>query len=268
MQDIKGYINSFQTLGAVDGPGIRFVVFMQGCGLQCAYCHNPETWYLEGVVEPEKWSVQGTQGAQTAQNTQNAQRTQGTQNAQSIQSVQIAQSAYESYSVDDVMAKIQRQIPYISRGGGVTVSGGEPLLQPEFVAELFKRLQKQGIHTALDTSGIGDLQNAENILQHTDLVICDIKFKDETGYDRYTKPVGNFQRLMTFLKRTEEKSIPLWVRHVVIPTITNDENDIAQVCQIAEQFSNLEKFELLRFHNMCVPKYERLGMQFPLAHIL
>ena len=134
---MTGNIHSIQSLGAVDGPGVRCVVFMQGCPLRCAYCHNPDTWSPEG-------------GTPT--------------------------------TVDELTRRVLRFRPYWKNGGGVTVSGGEPLLQADFVAEFFERLHQEGVHTALDTSGVGRLDAAERVLENTDLVLCDIKFLTGAGH--------------------------------------------------------------------------------------
>lgn len=214
---MKGRINSFQSMGAVDGPGIRFVVFMQGCPLRCIYCHNPETWSLEG----------------------------------------------EEYSVDDVIRKILRCRPYFGEDGGVTVSGGEPLLQWEFVTELFRRLKAEGIHTALDTSGTGSLDGAAELLNYTDLVLCDLKFSSEEEYREYCG--GSLEQVLSFLKLTEQMRIPLWIRHVVVPGLTDDETSICRVMEMAKAHSNLHKFERLSFKKLCISKYEALGIPFPLA---
>ena len=214
---MKGIIHSFQSLGAVDGPGLRYVVFMQGCSLRCAYCHNPDTW--------------GTSG--------------------------------EEYSVDEVFNKILRYKPYFAEDGGVTVSGGEPLMQWKFVSELFLRLQKAGIHTALDTAGIGDLDGAHAVLLHTDLVLCDLKFSNEADYLHYCK--GSMSTVLTFLKLTEEMNVPLWIRHVVVPKLTDSEDHIMKIASLADQFSNFQKLELLPFKKICMTKYDALGIKFPLC---
>lgn len=212
-----GRINSFQSMGAVDGPGIRYVVFMQGCPLRCIYCHNPETWSLEG----------------------------------------------QEYSVDEVFQRIKRYKPYFGEDGGVTVSGGEPLLQWEFVTELFRKLKEEGIHTALDTSGIGNLAGARKILEHTDLVLCDLKFRTEEDYRKYCK--GSLEKALAFLKLTEQLQIPLWIRHVVVPGLTDSKESLLQIEKMAKQFSNFKKLELLPFKKLCISKYEALGIPFPLA---
>lgn len=216
---MKARINSFQSMGAVDGPGIRFVTFLQGCPLRCAYCHNPETWSLFGG---------------------------------------------EEYSVDEVLQKVLRYRPYFRDGGGVTLSGGEPLLQAEFVSELFRRLKTEGIHTALDTSGNGDPVGAGEVLKHTDLVLCDLKFPTEEGYRQYCK--GSLQQVRSFLEITERLRIPLWIRHVVVPGLTDGEEKIKEIVRIARRYSNLEKIELLPFKKICAAKYDALGVPFPMEH--
>jgi pyruvate formate lyase activating enzyme len=215
---MKGRINSFQSMGAVDGPGIRFVIFLQGCPLRCAYCHNPETWSINGGQE---------------------------------------------YSVEDVMQKILRCRPYFGEQGGVTVSGGEPLMQRKFVSELFRSLKAEGIHTALDTSGAGSPEDAGEILNDTDLVLCDLKFPNEEGYREYCK--GSLLQVISFLELTEKRNVPLWIRHVVVPGLTDDEAKISETVRIARQYSNLEKIELLPFRKICAVKYDTMGIPFPLA---
>ncbi|NMC55960.1 MAG: pyruvate formate lyase-activating protein [Eubacteriaceae bacterium] len=214
---MKGQIHSYQSLGAVDGPGLRFVIFMQGCPLRCVYCHNPDTWDIKGG---------------------------------------------EEYSVEQVVQKALKYKPYFARSGGVTVSGGEPLLQWEFVSELFKLLHEHNIHTALDTSGIADIDRAKEVLKNTDLVLCDLKFSNELDYVKYTK--GSFAKVIEFLKLTEEMNIPLWIRHVVVPGLTDSEENILNIYNISKQFSNFKKLELLPFKKICMSKYNAMKIDFPL----
>lgn len=211
-------INSFQSMGAVDGPGVRFVVFMQGCPLRCVYCHNPDTW------DP----IEGG-----------------------------------DYGLEDVFRKILRCKPYFEEDGGVTVSGGEPLMQWQFVSELFRRLREAGIHTALDTSGAGSLSGAREILKHTDLVLCDLKFASDEDYRNYCG--GSLEQVMSFLALTEQMKVPLWVRHVVVPGLTDGTEIAAGIAEIAGRYSNLRKLELLPFRKLCAQKYEAMGIPFPLA---
>lgn len=213
---VNGRINSFQSMGAVDGPGIRFVVFLQGCPLRCIYCHNPDTWATEG----------------------------------------------EEYGVEDVMSRILRCKPYFGDDGGVTVSGGEPLMQWKFTADLFRRLKKEGIHTALDTSGAGSLKGAEEVLRDTGLAICDLKFATEEEYQKYCK--GSLNQVVSFLELTEQMRVPLWVRHVVVPGLNDSPDSLDRIKEIAGRYSNLKKFELLPFKKMCAAKYDAMGIPFPL----
>jgi pyruvate formate lyase activating enzyme len=214
---MKGTIHSFQSLGTLDGPGLRFVLFMQGCPLRCINCHNPDTWTLEG----------------------------------------------DPYDVNQVYATILRYKSFISKNGGVTVSGGEPLMQWEFVAELFSRLQKSGIHTALDTSGMADLGGAKQVLKHTDLVICDLKFSNPEEYLMNCR--GDMGKVMDFIQLTEKERISLWIRHLVIPGVNDAPASIQEIVRIAKSFNNLEKLEFLPFKKTCITKYEALGIPFPLA---
>lgn len=218
-KDINGRISSLQSLGAVDGPGIRFVVFMQGCPLRCIYCHNPETWDISGGIE---------------------------------------------MSVSELTEKILRYKPYFKNGGGVTVSGGEPLMQAEFVTELFKALRAEGIHTALDTSGVISGDRAAGVLQYTDLVLADLKFLTEEEYKNYAG--GRLKAAEDFLELTEKMGIPLWVRHVVVPGITDTAEYLKKIKKKAEGYSNLEKIEWLPFHNMCKEKYDEQGINFGMGN--
>lgn len=212
---MKGIIHSFQSLGAVDGPGLRYVIFMQGCTLRCAYCHNPDTWAAFGT----------------------------------------------EYDVGEVFEKVLRYKPYFANNGGVTVSGGEPLMQWRFVARLFERLRDAGIQTALDTAGIGNIDGAREVLLHTDLVLCDLKFGDKADYRRYCG--GDMDTVTAFLKLTEEMRVPLWIRHVVVPNLTDSDESIKKIAALSAQYSNLQKLELLPFRKICMTKYDELGIPFP-----
>lgn len=217
---MNGNISSFQSLGAVDGPGIRYVVFMQGCPLKCSFCHNPETWDF---------------------------------------------SKKNSYSAQEIFEKIKRYKPYFANGGGVTISGGEALMQPQFCFELFSLLKSEGIHTCLDTSGIGEGDWIEKLLSLTDLVICDIKFSTNEKYLEHT--TVNLDRVINFLRLTEKKGVPLWIRHVIIPSITDFEREVKEIIKIAQSFSNLKKIEFLPFKNICQTKYDSLKMEFKLKNV-
>ncbi len=211
-----GRIHSIETLGCLDGPGLRTVVFFQGCPLRCVYCHNPDTWNLQ----------------------------EG-----------------QAMAVEEIVQKACRLRPYMGENGGVTLSGGEPLMQGKFTIELLNQLKKEGFHTALDTSGIGNPADYPAILQYTDLVICDLKFATEALYRAHTG--GSLKAVRQFLCATEQAHIPLWIRHVVVPELTDQ--DDPEIRAIAGRYQNLQKLEWLPFRKLCLSKYEQLGIPFPLA---
>ena len=219
MRRCNGRIHSFQSMGAVDGPGLRFVVFMQGCPLRCAYCHNPDTWEPDAGIE---------------------------------------------YAAEQVAEKIRRYLPYLENGG-VSGTGGEPLMQPEFVTELFCILKEEGIHTALDTSGVGDLQKAGDVLEYTDLVLADVKFLTAEDYRYYCK--ADFQKVIAFLDLVKKKNIPLWIRRVVVPGINDTKEHTIKLVDFLEAYPNVEKIELLPFRKLCLEKYETMGIPFALAQV-
>lgn len=240
---MTGYIHSLQTLGAVDGPGIRFVIFVQGCPLRCIYCHNPDTWEI----------CAGNKG--------------GTTSDKDTDEATSSKRLGTPYTVDELVTKVLRYRSYFGAEGGVTVSGGEPLLQAEFVAELFQKLHEHGINTCLDTSGnyfTGE-DTLVRLLRVTDLCICDIKFTTEEEYKKYTG--GSLEKVRHFLKLVEREKVDLWVRHVVVPGYTDSEAEHAAMRQIAQSYNNLKKIELLPFRKICMSKYEALGIQFPLKDV-
>lgn len=213
-----GRVHSVQSLGAVDGPGVRCVVFMQGCPLRCVYCHNPDTLSFSGG---------------------------------------------EEFTPEELVKKVLRFRPYWGEDGGVTISGGEPLSQAPFVAKVFELLQREGVHTALDTAGTKDLNAAKAVLLHTDLVLADLKAPTAELYTEICG--GELETVLNFLALVQEMGIPLWLRHVVVPGLTANTQNLRAVRDIANGFSNLEKIEWLPFHNTCQPKYDNMGIPFPLA---
>ena len=221
--DKKTYarIHSIESFGTVDGPGIRFVLFFQGCSLKCKYCHNRDTW---------------------------------DQNSGNIM------------SLEDILNKIERYKPYILPSGGVTVTGGEPLLQVQFVIELFKTLKKQNIHTALDTSGMFDItDDIQVVLKYTDLVLLDIKHidsnkcKDLVGFSN--------EKELNFAKYLSNNNIPVWIRQVIVPGITDDEADLLKLKEFIASLNNVQKLELIPYHEMGKYKWENLGLKYPLDKI-
>lgn len=217
---IKGRIHSFETFGTVDGPGIRFVIFMQGCPFRCLYCHNPDTWSTDDG---------------------------------------------SLYSVENVFDKIKRYLPYFENsGGGVTVSGGEPLLQSEFITELFKLCKNEGIHTAIDTNGFVDSKSTavNELLDYTDLILLDIKQIDEAKHKTLTGYSN--KSVLEFAKHLDSRKIPVWLRYVVVPGLTDYEPDVKKLNKFISGLSNIQKIELLPFHKMGEYKWTELGIDYTL----
>lgn len=212
---VKGYIHSFQSLGAADGPGIRFVVFMQGCNLRCGCCHNPDTWEVDSGKE---------------------------------------------YTAEQVFQNVKRYKEYFGKEGGITVSGGEPLLQSKFVKALFSLCKSDGINTCLDTSGSIINNDVTELLSECDRVLLDIKYTDDESYKKY---VGcSIDKPLEFLKLLQEKNIPTWLRQVIIPTLNDNHENIRRLKDIAKMYSCVEKIELLPFRKICKSKYDNMGIEF------
>lgn len=220
---MTGRIHSIETFGTVDGPGTRYVIFMQGCPMRCKYCHNPDTWEYAGGNEKKP-----------------------------------------SELVNDVL----RYKSYY-KTGGVTVSGGEPLLQIDFVTELFKQLKEKGIHTALDTSGVTfDRSNTSKIdllLEFTDLVLLDIKHIDNKSHIKLTGKKNT--NILEFAKYLDSVNKSVWIRHVIVPTININELDLSRTREFLDTLTNVEVISILPYHTLALPKYENLGMTYPLAGV-
>lgn len=215
---LKGRIHSFESFGTLDGPGIRFVVFMQGCPLRCIYCHNRDTWDVNAGVE---------------------------------------------YNPQEIIDEMKKYINYIRfSGGGITVTGGEPTLQAEFVTEVFKLAKEMDVHTALDTNGFVDIDKIEELIKYTDLVLLDIKHAQEEKHKRITG-VSN-EKIRRFSMYLSEQGIPIWIRYVLIPGFTDDENDLKMAADFIKQLGTVEKVEVLPYHGMGAYKWEKLGQKYEL----
>ncbi len=216
---IKGNIASFESMGLVDGPGVRFVVFLQGCPLRCAYCHNPEMW------DEKTKKIQMTP--------------------------------------QELVDKIKKYKVYFKNGGGMTISGGEPLMQERFVAEVFKLCKENDIHTTLDTSGFGVA--SDELLDNTDLVILDVKELDAKKYETLVgQKIGMFKK---FLQKCQDKDKKMWLRQVIVPGYNDTKESVLKLKSFAEGLKNIEKIELLPYHNMAIKKYNELGIDYKLKDV-
>ncbi len=215
---VTGRIHSFQSLGTADGPGVRAVVFMQGCPLRCACCHNPDTWDFNGGTE---------------------------------------------VTPDEIFRKIKRLKNYFGEDGGVTVSGGEPLMQPEFVKELFTLCKTDGITTAIDTSGCVLNDKIKDVLNLTDTVLLDYKYVTD---ELYKSKVGTEKsKVDEFLSYLNSQNIDTWIRQVIIKDLNNNKNSVKVLKELKQKYPCIKKTELLPFKKLCIEKYEKLGIPFPLA---
>ena len=213
---IKGRVHSIQSLGTVDGPGVRFVLFMQGCNLRCGCCHNPDTHSMQGGVE---------------------------------------------YAPDEIFKRVLRCRDYFGEEGGVTVSGGEPILQPDFCYELFTLCQSAGINTCLDTSGSILTESVKRLLSVSDRVLLDIKY---TENELYIKHAGcEMAPVLNFLDYLDEKSIKTTLRQVIIPTLNDTEENVLKLKEIGRTHSCVDKVELLPFKKICQVKYDNMNIPFP-----
>ena len=223
---MTGRIHSFESFGTVDGPGIRFVIFLQGCPLRCQYCHNPDTWQAGG----------------------------------------------EEYSVEDVVERALRYKNYFGDKGGVTVTGGEPLLQIDFVIELFTALKAKGVHTCVDTSGITFqpdspmvVEKHQKLLTVADLFLLDIKHIDDEACRKLTGQ-GN-ERTLAFAKFLSDNGKKMWIRQVLVPGLTDSEAGLQRTRAFIDTLATVERVEVLPYHSMGEVKYEKLGLEYPLKGV-
>lgn len=222
----KGIIHSFESFGAADGPGVRFVVFLKGCNMRCKYCHNPDSWSEKGGQEAD---------------------------------------------ADEIMKKVSRYKSYWGEEGGITVSGGEPLIQMDFVTELFKKAKLEGINTAIDTSGEPFtmkepfISKFDELMKYTDLVLLDIKEIDDIKHRELTgKTNENILLLAEYLCKIQK---PVWIRHVLVPENTDFDEDLDKLGEFISKLSNVKKVEVLPYHTLGVFKWENLGMEYRLEGI-
>ncbi len=223
---MDGFIHSTESFGTVDGPGLRFVIFFQGCPMRCKYCHNPDTWEMNNGMR---------------------------------------------MSASELIGQFEKNRAFYSNGG-ITVTGGEPLLQIDFLLELFKLAKEKNIHTCIDTSGVTFreaeteyMAKLDELMEYTDLVMLDLKHidsekhRDLTGFDN--------KGILAFAKYLEKKQIPLWIRHVVVPGITDIPEYLSGLGRFMGGLSNVKALDVLPYHTMGVNKYKELGIEYPLKDV-
>lgn len=215
---VKGSINSIETFGLVDGPGIRTVVFFNGCKLRCKYCHNPEMWNLQAL----------------------------------------------NYTPEELSKKISRYKPYFKNNGGVTFSGGEPLLQPDFLIETSKLLKEDGINIAIDTCGVG-IGRYEEILKYVDLVLLDIK---HTERNLYTEITGyQIDEVEKFIEEVNKQNKKVWIRQVIVPGIMDNINYLKSLKKYIKKINNVERIDFLPYHKLGEEKYNKLNIEYPYKNV-
>ncbi len=225
-RNLTGYIHSLESFGSVDGPGVRYMIFMSGCAMRCQFCHNPDTWNMQS----------GT-----------------------------------PYTVDQLLQKARKYRSYWGSKGGITVSGGEPLLQIDFLIELFKKAKEEGIHTALDTSGNPFTREEpffgkfKELLTFTDLILLDIKHINEEKHQKLTGCTNN--NILDLAEFLSEEGQPVWIRHVLIPGRTDEDKYLKELDNFLQKLHNIEKVEVLPYHTLGTFKWKEMGLEYPLEGI-
>ena len=227
-QEITGLVHSTESFGSVDGPGIRFIIFLQGCKMRCQYCHNPDTWAMKSKTSKER-------------------------------------------TVEDVLDEALKYKDYWGNRGGITVSGGEAMLQMDFMIALFKRAKELGIHTTLDTSGQTFTRNEpefskiNELLDYTDLILFDLKEIDDEAHIK-TTGMSN-KRVLEFAQYLSDIGQPIWIRHVLVPGLTDFDDHLIRLDEFIKTLKNVDKVEVLPYHTLGEYKWEKLGVEYPLKGV-
>lgn len=213
-------VHSFESMAALDGPGLRYAIFLGGCPLRCAYCHNPDTWSMANTTE---------------------------------------------YTVEQLVAKAVRFKPYFKANGGITITGGEPLMQVKAVTHLAKALMNQQLNVAIDTAGSIFNDDVKKLLDLKPILLLDIKMTDEKRFKKYTG--GSLETTLSFLEYANKAGCSIWLRYVTVPTINDSDSDIIALANLANKYENVNNITLLPYHKMGIPKYEGLGIPYTLHSI-
>lgn len=254
---LLGAVHSTESFGAVDGPGVRFLVFFQGCPMRCQFCHNPDTWQLPQYPRHTVSSKDSRTGIPSSQ---------GQAYATDKKS-----SSYTLYTPQELYSLAKRYQSYWKNGGGITVSGGEPLLQIDFLIEFFRLAKSEQIHTALDTSGHPFTRQEpfwgkfKQLMEYTDLVLLDLKHIDLECHRKLTGHSN--ENILDLAQYLSEIDKPMWIRHVLLPGINDSPEYLSRLDQFVSSLKNVERFEVLPYHTHGAPKWKALGIPYPLEDI-
>lgn len=260
-KQVLGYVHSTESFGAVDGPGIRFVVFLQGCKMRCKYCHNPETWNL--VTDYSRLYSDDVSDEEKAELSKKIE--------ENIKLLKDKGVKVEARTPEDLLKQALRYKPYWKNGGGITVSGGEALLQMDFLIEFFKLAKAQGIHTTIDTAGNPFTREEpffskfNELMALTDLFLLDIK---QINDDKHRELTGfSNSNILDLAKYLSDNGKHMWIRHVLVPTVTTDEDDLKKTKEFIDTLKTVDKVEVLPYHKLGITEWERLGIPYKLEGI-
>ncbi len=260
--ETTGYIHSIDSFGSVDGPGVRFVTFLQGCHMRCRYCHNPDTWKLANAAAVSEPQI--TENAAQA-------HANAVQNTASDSAAPSSVCNYKEMTPSALIRQALRYKRYWGKEGGITVSGGEPLLQIDFMNELFRLAKENGVGTVLDTAGQPFTREdpffskLTDLMENTDLVMLDLKHIDPEKHRALTGHSN--ENILAFARYLNEIGKPMWIRHVLVPGVTDDNENLHGIRAFLDTLSNVKKVEVLPYHTLGIYKWESLGIPYTLKDV-